>query len=140
MLYSIQLARQDIVQPGHTERIVVQGNLCGYAPGQGNGSVATFYLPTYSIAAANPLPILLNNTNQFIGYDSAASASVTSGVAWPLSEGYPYNAFVTVFGAAGSIKIGAEATGLLSGSFYLPVGQTITITWSTAPVVRIFAS
>jgi hypothetical protein len=140
MLYSMQLARQDKVQPGQTQRIVVQGNLCGYAPGAGNGSVATFYLPVYTTAAANPLPILLKNTNQFVGYDSIASGTVTSGVAWPTSEGYPYDAVVTVAGSASSIKIGTEATALLNGSFYVPAGQTITITWSTLPIIRIFAS
>ena len=138
MLFSIQLARQDAAQPGQTQRILVQGNLCGYAPASGHGTTATFYLGAYA-SGSNPLPILLNNTNQLLGYDATASGSIATGTAWPPAEGYPYNAFVTVTGTA-AVKVGTEATGLTNGSFYIPVGQTITVTFSESTTIRVFTS
>jgi hypothetical protein len=139
MLYSIQLAREDAAQPGQTQRIVVQGNICGYGPDEGNGTQATFYLGSYA-SGTNPLPILLNNTNQMQGYDATASSEIELGAAWPTAEGYPYNAFITVTGTA-SIEIGGQATGLSNGSVYLPVGQNITVSGTPTGVeIRIFAS
>jgi hypothetical protein len=141
MCYSMQLGRQDMAQPGQTGRILVEANICGYAPGEGNGTKATFYFGGFTPSSTNPLPIVRDNTNQFQGYDS--SVSVTSGVAWPAGGGYAYDAVVTISGGSSPsiISIGSEATGLASGAFYIPVGQTIKVAWTgTTPTILVFAS
>jgi hypothetical protein len=144
MLYSMQLfSATSLTYSG--ARILVQGNLCGSAPGVGNGSAGTFYYSA-SPTANNPSPILLNNTNQEQGLDSTPLGVVGNDVAWPGAGGYPYNAFICVntMGATISfIDIGGEATGLLSGgTFYIPVGQTFTIKWTsvTIPTIKVFQS
>jgi hypothetical protein len=141
MRYSIQLGRADAAQPGQTGRILVEANICGYAPGLGNGVMATFYFGNFTPSATNPLPIVRDNTNQFQGYDS--SVSFTNGIAWPPAGAYQYDAVVTVAGGTSpTVLIGSEGTGLGSGPFYIPVGQTITVSWSGAgvPTIRVFAS
>jgi hypothetical protein len=136
MRYSMQLGRADMAQPGQTGRILVETNICGYAPGLGNGFVETFYFGGFTPSSTNPFPIVRDNTNQFQGYDS--SVSITSGVAWPSGGGYPYDALVVVSAGTPTISIGSEGTGLASGPFYIPVGQTITVTGTAT--IRVFAS
>lgn len=140
MPYSMQLAREDAAPPGRVQRILVKGNLCGYAPGAGNGNVATFYFgQTGNLSANNPLPILNGNTNQPSGYDSTASAAVPKGDPWPSGAGYQYDALVTVAGGATvTIEIDGQATDLAHGAFYLSVGQQITVSWTTRPTISVF--
>ena len=141
MLYSMQLVSAST--PAHSgTRILVQGNLCGSSPGVGNGSAGTFYIGS-SPTAANPWPILLNNTNQPQGYDGSAAGEVSSNVPWPAAGGYPYNAFICVSGGGtiDFIDIGSVSTGRIDGSFYVPAGQTFTIKWTgTAPSINVFQS
>ena len=142
MVYSMQLAREDMAQPGQTARILVEANICGYAPGLGNGTSGTFYFGGFTPSSTNPLPIVRDNTNQFQGYDSSVTF-ITSGTAWPSGGGYPYDALVTVAGGNGvTVMIGSEGTGLTTGPFYIPVGQTITVSWTglSMPTIRAFAS
>jgi hypothetical protein len=138
MQYSIQLASAE-AQNGPTGRILVTGNYCGLAPGVGNGAVDTFYLGT-NTSAANPFPIVTNNTNQDKGYDATASGQISNGTPWPPAKGYPYNVLVSVSGSTASgVSIGGEATGAATGNFYVPVGQTITVSWSGArPSIVVF--
>ncbi len=143
MLYSMQLSTPGTITDHNTARILVQGNLCGLAPGVGNGSAGTFYYISTSPTSDNPSPILLNNTNQEQGLDS--SSVVASGTPWPGPGGYPYNAFICVDPNGAniqSIKIGGQPTDMVSGSFYVPVGQTFTVTWIGAinPIIKVFQS
>ena len=143
MLYSMQLSTPGTITDHNTARILVQGNLCGLAPGVGNGSAGTFYYISTSPTSDNPSPILLNNTNQEQGLDS--SSVVASGTPWPGPGGYPYNAFICVDPNGAniqSIKIGGQLTDMVSGSFYVPVGQTFTVTWIGAinPIIKVFQS
>jgi hypothetical protein len=143
MPYSMQLTREDEAPPGQAQPILVKGNLCGNAPGVGNGNIATFYFGNSEyLSANNPLPILFRNTNQQSGYDAAASAAIQNGQPWPPGQGYQYDALVTVAGGSSSttIEIDGRSTGLSTGSFYLSVGQQITVSWSAAapPTISVF--
>ena len=144
MPYSMQLMRKDAAPPGEVQRILVKGNLCGNAPGAGNGNMATFYFSSYG-SPTNPLPILFENTNEPSGYDSSPAAVISNGVAWPPASagGYQYDALVTVTVASSTptIEIDGQPTGLSSGPFYLSVGQQITVSWSPilpSPTISVF--
>jgi hypothetical protein len=73
------------------------------------------------------------------GYNpqSASAPTVPSS---PATFGpYPYHAMVVVYGGTVSnISIRSLSTGLTSGTFYLYPGDTITITYTVAPTVKIY--
>lgn len=141
MQYAMQLFSSTALPSGAvTAPIVVQDNLCGSAPGVGNGKLSTFYVnpnPNNSL----PLPILRGNTDQPGGYDSNASAQLLSsnGTPWPGAGGYSFDAEIYVTGGnVTKITIGATDTGRKDGAFYLPAGDNITIAWTTQPTIKVF--
>lgn len=138
MVYSMQLA--PITAPPAQivmERILVEGNLCGSAPGVGNGTKDTFYIGTNE-TANNPWPILRNNTNQLVGYDQTASLSIASGVPWPSAQGYPYDVLVTVnANTGGTVEIDGTVTPFPNGVYFLKATHTITVTWQGEPAPQI---
>ncbi len=142
MQYAIQLfSSTDLALGASMGSIVVEGNLCGNAPGYGNGVRGTFY-PNPNPTALLPLPILRGNTNQFIGYDANATAELASsnGTPWPGPGGYPYDALICLGGLIESVQIGGvTCPGPTVGTFYLPAGQTITVTWTEAPAMAVFS-
>jgi hypothetical protein len=148
MQYSVQLISKGALPTGSTTaRIIVTDNLCGNAPGAGNGAQGTFYFAGMPGAPnptdAQPLPILRWNTNQDGSYDSAASNQILTNfnsLAWPGAGGYPYDAVIYLFGSSVTQVIsGVTDTELKQGTFNLPAGEKITIKWTgTNPTIKVF--
>ena len=141
MQYAIQLISKAALPSGATTQpIIVTENICGSAPGVGNGAAATFYLST-SPTAALPAPIIHGNTNQPYGFDPLTTNPITKNTPWPGAAGYPYNALICISGGGGvSVQIDGVDTNLTQGAFYLAATSQITVKWTgtNAPTINVF--
>lgn len=73
-----------------------------------------------------------------VGYVGSANPAVP---ATTVAQINPFPKEVTVFVTGGTvtvIAVGADSSGLTSGSFVVPVGQSITLTYSSAPTWKWF--
>jgi parallel beta-helix repeat protein len=106
-------------QPGWYNRNVIQGNNARGNVVQGLGILST----TDSVRGNvgwNPVGAL------------TAPTVPASGVA--MVNPFPYDATVHIAGGTVSrVAVGSTTTGLTSGTFRLPVGQSVTLTYITAP-------
>jgi hypothetical protein len=86
-----------------------------------------------SSSAFNNLPAVVRNVH---GYNPLGSLATPAMPASGVNKANPFPVDCTVFihgGIVTAISIGGTTTGLTSGSFRVPVGQTIAITYSSAP-------
>jgi hypothetical protein len=83
--------------------------------------------------------MLLKNLNQLTGLDS--SVSIVNATDWPGAAGYPYDTLICISGGTvNSILIQSGNTQRTDGSFYLPAGQQIEVSWTSGhpPTITAF--
>jgi len=79
--------------------------------------------------------VIINN----IGYNPQPASTLSLSSSPATIGPYPYPVMVVVSGGSvSSISIRGTATGLTSGTFYMYPGDTMTITYSTAPTVTVY--
>jgi hypothetical protein len=91
-----------------------------------------------SYAGGSPLSLYGNHTiaRSNAGYNPVGSLGPPAFPGSNTALVNPYNVDATIFITGGSVtvvKIGTVTTGLTSGQFFLPAGQSITLTYSSAP-------
>jgi hypothetical protein len=102
---------------------------------QGNDFRGPFTVSVFSFYGAVTNLKVLNNP----GYNPQSASTPTVPPSPATFGPYPYPVTIIVYGGTVSdISIRGLSTGLTSGTFYLYPGDTLTITYSVAPTVKIY--
>ena len=131
--YNIDI-KDNIIQGNNTTYYgiyIVSG--ASYVNITGNSFYSLKTAPIYYETVSNL--VIINNR----GYNPQPASTISPSSSPATIGPYPYPVMIVVSGGAVSdISIRSKSTGLTSGTFYMYPGDTITITYSTAPSVTVY--